>query len=96
MSQIEPLDKNQITIQHACRQILETKPATVYFPGLLEIHPDHRTAALLVWEALQSVREHNFYPEPISYEISVQNPINMLINISAQITKKAASYGLVC
>ena len=74
--------------------ILETKPATVYFPGLLEIHPDHRTTAFLVWEALQRVREHNFFPEPISYEISVQNPINMLINISAQITKKQQAMDL--
>ena len=88
------LDKNEITIQHACRQILETKPATVYFPGPLEIHPDHRTTAFLVWEALQRAREHNFFPEPISYEISVQSPVNMLINISDQIKKKQQAMDL--
>ena len=85
---------NQITVQHACQSILEIQPATVYFPGPLEIHPDHRTTALLVWEALQRVREHNFYPQPISYEISVQSPVNMLINISDQITKKQQAMDL--
>tara|TARA_B100000686_G_scaffold328268_1_gene388080 strand:+ start:1427 stop:2155 length:729 start_codon:yes stop_codon:yes gene_type:complete len=88
------LVKNQVTTQYACQAILETNPATVYFPGPLEIHPDHRTTAFLVWEALQKVREQNFYPEPISYEISVQNPVNMLINISNQIKKKQKAMDL--
>ena len=88
------LDKNQTTIQRACQAILETRPATVYFPGPLEIHPDHRNTALLVWEALQRVKAPNFYPEPISYEISVQSPVNMLIDISDQIKIKQIAMNL--
>ena len=50
----------------------------------LEIHPDHRAAALLVWKALKKARSKGFSPEPISYEIGVQNPANTLIDITAQ------------
>jgi len=82
------LVNNPINNKKACQAILETNPATVYFPGPLEVHPDHRTTALVVWEALQKMRSENICPEPISYEISVQNPVNMLINISAQIETK--------
>ena len=68
--------------------IHDLSPSTVFFPGPLEIHPDHRAAALLIWEALKRVRSEEFAPEPISYEIGVQNPTNMLIDISAQIQAK--------
>jgi len=85
---------SQITTKSAYQAILEIKPATVYFPGPLEIHPDHRTTAFIVWEALQRMRQENIYPEPISYEISVQNPINMLINISDQIKTKQKAMDL--
>ena len=88
------LVNNHIITKKACQAILETNPATVYFPGPLEVHPDHRTTALIVWEALQRVRQENIYPEPISYEISVQNPINMLINISDQIKTKQKAMDL--
>ncbi|MDD9958106.1 MAG: PIG-L family deacetylase [Gammaproteobacteria bacterium] len=85
------LAHSQITIKKAHQAILDIKPATVYFPGPLEIHPDHRTTAFIIWDALQRARQENICPEPISYEISVQNPINMLINISDEIkTKKKA------
>jgi len=85
------LAHSQITTKKALQAILEIKPATVYFPGPLEIHPDHRTTAFIIWDALQRARQENICPEPISYEISVQNPINMLINISDEIkTKKKA------
>jgi len=52
------------------------------------LHPDHRAAALLVWAALQTLPEAEL-PAVFSYEISVQNPANMLIDISAQNQTKA-------
>ena len=88
------LVNTDIITKKACQAILEPNPATVYFPGPLEVHPDNRTTALIVWEALQRVRQENIYPEPISYEISVQNPINMLINISDQIKTKQKAMDL--
>ena len=88
------LVNNHIITKKACQAILETNPATVYFPGPLEVHPDHRTAALIVWEALQKMRQKDIYPEPISYEIGVQNPVNMLINISGQIKTKQKAMDL--
>ena len=35
------------------RRVLdELRPASVFFPGPLELHPDHRMTALLVWQVL--------------------------------------------
>ncbi|MFL2875204.1 MAG: PIG-L deacetylase family protein [Pseudohongiellaceae bacterium] len=68
--------------------ICDIKPATVFFPGALEIHPDHRASALIVWKALQQARSKGITPEPISYEIGVQNPINLLIDTTKQCSEK--------
>jgi LmbE family N-acetylglucosaminyl deacetylase len=68
--------------------ILELSPAAVFFPGPLEIHPDHRAASLLVWRALQKVKSTLEPLIPVSYEISVQNPVNMLIDITSQVSEK--------
>ena len=59
----------------------EIAPASVFFPGLLELHPDHRMTAQLVWAALQSL---DTPPVAFAYEISVQSPVNRLIDITAQ------------
>ena len=82
------LEPTNEIIARASSLILETSPATVFFPGPLEIHPDHRAACLLAWKALQKVKRHAEPPIPISYEISVQNPINMLVDTTQQITAK--------
>jgi len=82
--------------------IANIKPAAVFFPGVLEPHPDHRACALLVWQALQSVRQSpasTSIPTPIptpaptpiiavSYEISVQSPINCLVDITQEMERK--------
>jgi len=82
--------------------IANIKPAAVFFPGVLEPHPDHRACALLVWQALQSVRQSPAstpIPTPIptpaptpiiavSYEISVQSPINCLVDITQEMERK--------
>ncbi len=68
--------------------IKETGPATVFFPGPLELHPDHRAAAFAVWSALQSLYAEGECPVAIAYEIGVQNPINLLFDVTAQKEQK--------
>ena len=64
-------------------------PASVFFPGPMEIHPDHRVAGFAVWDALQQVYQQNLdKPRAIAYEISVQNPINFCIDITAEREEK--------
>lgn len=65
----------------------QLKPRSVFFPGPMEIHPDHRAAALVVWAALQAAKLETI--TAYSYEISVQNPTNMLIDITPYVTEKA-------
>jgi len=67
--------------------VLERTPACLFFPGMLEPHPDHRATALLAWAALQSLPEAR-RPMPVAYEISVQNPVNRLVDITAQMPAK--------
>jgi LmbE family N-acetylglucosaminyl deacetylase len=62
------------------------KPAAVFFPGVYELHPDHRACALLVWQVLQRMGKDA--PLPVSYEISMQNPVNCLVDITATMTRK--------
>ena len=68
--------------------ISSISPASVFFPGALEIHPDHRATAYIVWDSLRKLRSFGIVPEPFSYEISVQNPINLLIDITGQNEEK--------
>ena len=42
-------------------QIRQLAPASVFFPAPLELHPDHRMTALLVWQALQDLAK--IHPE---------------------------------
>ena len=62
------------------------EPAAVFFPGPFEPHPDHRATAALVWRALQLLRQDSktqqSTPLPFCYEISVQSPVNTLLDIS--------------
>jgi LmbE family N-acetylglucosaminyl deacetylase len=57
------------------------RPAAVFFPGVMELHPDHRACALLVWDALRSANPSAI--TAVSYEISVQSPVNCLVDITA-------------
>jgi len=69
--------------------ISSIEPASVFFPGPMEIHPDHRAAGFAVWDALQQVYQLNkIKPLAIAYEISVQNPINFCIDITGEIAGK--------
>ena len=82
------LTPSEELINRTSSLILKISPSTVFFPGPLEIHPDHRAAAVLVWKALQKVRLREEPPKPISYEIGVQNPVNLLIDVTQQIAEK--------
>ena len=82
------LEANSEIVTRVTELILEISPRTVFFPGPLEIHPDHRAACSLVWKALQNVKRCAEPPTPISYEISVQNPVNLLSDITQQIDEK--------
>lgn len=55
-------------------------PGAVYIPSCVEIHPDPRTTARLVWEAAKSAR--NFTGKVISYDILSQGPANRLVDVS--------------
>ncbi|GAB6041085.1 PIG-L deacetylase family protein [Endothiovibrio diazotrophicus] len=67
----------------------ERQPAQVFFPSPMEPHVDHRAASRLVWEALR--RERRVRPLAAAYEITVQGPINRLIDISAVMAEKRAA-----
>lgn len=80
---VDPAVTNRITAT-----ITSLQPRSIFFPGPMELHPDHRTAALLVWKALQILAPLSAATALLSYEISVQNPANMLIDITAQVATK--------
>jgi len=80
----------------ALAAIERTRPGAVFFPGPLELHPDHRAVGLLVWGGLQQSRAEGIYAQALAFEIGVQNPANMLIDITSCQAEKAdlmAVYG---
>ena len=77
---------HELLVQRIATIILELAPAAVFFPGVQEFHPDHRNAALLVWQVLQ--RLSSAAPLAIAYEITGQSPANCLVDISAEIAVK--------
>ncbi len=66
--------------------ITTLKPAAVFFPGVLELHPDHRSAALLVWRSLQLLGTRA--SSVIAYEITGQSPTNCLVDITHEAAAK--------
>ena len=97
------LTVSEALIDKLCAQIKSVQPAAVFFPGPLEAHPDHRITAQLVWRALQKIegqRQQNAMqdtagatgsepPQAFSYEISNQNPINIMLDTTEVIEAKA-------
>lgn len=71
--------------------IADINAATVFFPGVLELHPDHRSTAQLVWSGAQRLLSRPWRGQSLqlwSYEISVQSPANRLLDISGEIALK--------
>ncbi len=75
----------QAIIDRLAEVIVSTKPACIFFPSPVEPHPDHRASSVIAWEAL---RKTGFTAEPWSYEVSVQGPVNNLVDISRVATRK--------
>jgi LmbE family N-acetylglucosaminyl deacetylase len=90
------LPVNDELMQRAAEKISQLKPATVFFPGAYEPHPDHRRTSRIVWQALQSLAASDFQqlPEAWAYEIGVQSPINTLVDITGCIAGKKAAIDL--
>ena len=74
------LPVNEQTLEQVAALLEKYQPKAVFFPGIAELHPDHRACALLVWQALQAGNKKDVVP--VSYEIAVQSPINTLIDIT--------------
>ena len=49
--------------------------------------------ALIVWQALQNLGQTTI--KPVSYEILVQSPVNMFVDISAYISDQEVGHGAV-
>lgn len=75
-------------VDRIARKIIEVGAVSIFFPGPLELHPDHRNTALLVWAALQKLHGEGVALNAYSYEIGVQNPVNIFIDITAQRQQK--------
>ncbi len=68
------------------RQVItDWAPAMVYAPSPLEYHPDHRAAAILLWESLQKGR-HDF--DVLFYEINQPLAPNTLVDITGVMPAK--------
>lgn len=93
MEQDRSLNLRDELVLKILKKIRNISPAAVFFPGPMEPHPDHRNAALLVWAALQNMDQKE-RPAAYSYEISVQSPINLLIDISQQYDEKCTVMAL--
>ena len=76
--------------QRVVAAINQIKPNAVFFPAPMEIHPDHRAAAFFIWEGLQASYQQDLKPQIIAYEISVQSPVNMFIDITPVVKEKEA------
>lgn len=75
-------------VERIAQKIQSVGAASVFFPGPLELHPDHRSTALLVWAALQKLGTDASAIDAYSYEIGVQNPVNLFVDISEQRQRK--------
>ena len=85
------LRQDDAVIERIATTIADINPGTVFFPGVLEIHPDHRAAALLVWTATQRLQQRawrQLMPQLWSYDISVQSPTNRLLDITTKVALK--------
>ena len=83
------LSLDDATLAQVVQEIERVSPAAVFFPGVFEIHPDHRMTALLAWKALGMLADRKVIP--VSYEVLVQSPVNTLVDISAYSERKKAA-----
>ena len=79
---------SEASVSKIAQKINSLGAASVFFPGPLELHPDHRVTALLVWAAIQQLSKESLSVNAYSYEIGVQNLVNVLIDITEQRPRK--------
>jgi len=79
------LINNSENIYNIVQLLKKYRPLNVFFPSPLEYHPDHRTTAWLVWNALQGI---SYRGNVFSYEIANQSPVNTLVDITSYMDKK--------
>lgn len=79
---------SEALVARIAQKIRDVGAASIFFPGPLELHPDHRITALLVWAAIQQLGSAGEMRNAYSYEIGVQNPVNIFIDISEQRPRK--------
>jgi len=79
------LSVNESIIKRIQALILQYKPDCIFIPAPLELHPDHRMTAFIVWQALQNME---LTLDIYAYEISVQGFINTLIDITSVAQQK--------
>ncbi len=74
------LELNDRMLQRVTEELDKVQPASIFFPSVLEFHPDHRVTAQLAWKALQQrpALKANGY----SYEISTHAPANLMIDVT--------------
>ena len=67
-------------LERVLQEIDARKPAALFFPSVLEFHPDHRVTAQLAWKAYQQRPQLDALA--YSYEMSTHAPANMMIDIT--------------
>ena len=77
------IDKN--IIANVAKIIAHADAKSVFFPSPMELHPDHRMTTELVWNALKRLEKK---PDAYAYEITVQNQVNHLVDISKVMEQK--------
>ena len=82
------LGVNPELIEEVKSILARLNPASVFFPSVLEFHPDHRATAQLVWQSIAAMPD--FDGDAYSYEISTYAPANMLIDVSSVAAEKYA------
>jgi len=73
-------------VGYAAALARQTRPGSVFIPGCMELHPDHRATARIVWDGLQ--QWEGFDGRVLGYEICTQGPINLLLDITGEVETK--------
>lgn len=81
------LSVDPTTINRLAEVIRRIRPGIVYVTSPAEIHPDHRAAARLAWQAIRQSRVDTTLA---FYEVSRPFRVNALVNITDVIERKRA------
>jgi LmbE family N-acetylglucosaminyl deacetylase len=85
------LTVNEVSIGKAVSYIEQVSPAAIFFPSMMEYHPDHRATAYIIGQAVNRLSECDICC--YAYDISVHGFINRLIDITSVVEKKVEAMG---